>query len=371
MPDTKLLPAVRVPTVSTGIGEDGEHVQETPIVDLPSAEKFGFAWPDGSVSNGTGAAPLPIAPTNELEGSEVDSSESESLMSRESTPRTGEKEPSDQSTPTNESPTVEPSPSPSQPTVPRLSRAFSMPAPSQLGHLNHPHRSPSVLTPDLPSPPLLGQHPSSSRYHELSVELADSVQMVIQTLLQISPPHLLDPAKEQFAACSLSVPSPSVSAMLTAMKNLNYMSANMMTLVGDSHGLAPARQSGFFPETRSAIQDDFDVGEMLQSVGDSLSGVVAQAGVDLVLYHADVGMKHVSVKGDECGISSALTHVRNCLSEVACYLEEICSLFSLSDYPSSSGCSGAWRLYRSWNVHHSRERQMAGAKELAGTSGDR
>ena len=57
------------------------------------------------------------------------------------------------------------------------------------------------------------------------------------------------------------------------------------------------------------ITDDFDIGELLQSVGDTLSGAAAQAGVDLVLYHGDVGMKHVSVKGDECGISYVLSHV--------------------------------------------------------------
>jgi osomolarity two-component system response regulator SSK1 len=56
-------------------------------------------------------------------------------------------------------------------------------------------------------------------------------------------------------------------------------------------------------------QNDFDIGEMLQSVGDVLSGVAAQAGVDLVLFHGDVGMKHVTVRGDENGISFALSHV--------------------------------------------------------------
>ena len=57
------------------------------------------------------------------------------------------------------------------------------------------------------------------------------------------------------------------------------------------------------------VLDDFDIDEILQSVGDSLSGVASQAGVDLVLFHADVGMKHVSVQGDECGISYILSHV--------------------------------------------------------------
>ena len=54
---------------------------------------------------------------------------------------------------------------------------------------------------------------------------------------------------------------------------------------------------------------DFDIGENLQSVGDALSGMAADVGVDLVLFHGDVGMKHIAVKGDEIGISYTLSHV--------------------------------------------------------------
>ena len=89
--------------------------------------------------------------------------------------------------------------------------------------------------------------------------------------------------------------------MLTTMKNLNYMSANISNLGLYSQNL---------DSDGNPALDDFDIGEILQSVGDSLSGVASQAGVDLVLFHADVGMKHVSVQGDECGISYALSHVR-------------------------------------------------------------
>lgn len=305
--DGNHLPAVRVPTMPTGGGEDGEETEETPIVDLPSSEKFGFAWPDKSMS-GTPLSP-PSLPVNEPDTSEVETSESESLASRDSTHSNGLKESPEQTTPTNESPASSSGSQP-PPTIPRLSRAFSMPLPAQLGHLKNPHRSPlstPLNTLSLPSSP---RPLSSPRFQELSLELADSVQTVIQTLLQIAPPHLLDPAKEQFSACSLSVPSPSISAMLTAMKNLNYMSANMAALAGEGEQASGSWPASLYQEEITAPQDDFDIGEMLQSMGDSLSGLAAQAGVDLVLFHADVGMKHVSVRGDECGISSALSHVR-------------------------------------------------------------
>ena len=38
-------------------------------------------------------------------------------------------------------------------------------------------------------------------------------------------------------------------------------------------------------------------------MGDTLSGTASHCGVELVLYHADVGLKHVWVKGDESGLS--------------------------------------------------------------------
>jgi osomolarity two-component system response regulator SSK1 len=94
--------------------------------------------------------------------------------------------------------------------------------------------------------------------------------------------------------------------MFTTMKNLNFISANMSNLCSN-----PSSQ------TSTSIRNDFDIGEMLQSVGDSLSGAAAQAGVDLVLYHGDgIGLRHVCVKGDENGISYALSHVRFCQFQV-------------------------------------------------------
>ena len=157
----------------------------------------------------------------------------------------------------------------------------------------------------------------SPHVRELSYELADSIQMVVQTLLQISPAQVLDPAKEQFTACSLSVPTTSMSAMFTVMKNINYLSANMSSYFAEEF-LARRASLGTpdttlppLPPTPSLERIEFDIGETLQAVGDSLSGCAAQAGVDLVLYHEDsVSLKHVSVYGDEASIRYAITQVR-------------------------------------------------------------
>jgi len=128
--------------------------------------------------------------------------------------------------------------------------------------------------------------------------------MVIQTMLQISPPQVLESAREQYSACSLSVPMPSMSAMFTAMKTLNYMSANLLRFYSSESG------SLDYSDGDAKVQNVFDIGELLQGVGDASSAIAAHAGVDLVLHYGEVDARHVYVKGDECGIAYALLHVR-------------------------------------------------------------
>jgi osomolarity two-component system response regulator SSK1 len=97
------------------------------------------------------------------------------------------------------------------------------------------------------------------------------------------------------------------------MKNLNYMSRNLEEFGLDSdETISEAGEEEREGETEPSLRpkDTFDIGETLQSAGDVLSGVAAQAGVDLVLFHGDVSLKHVSVIGDECGLAFALSHVR-------------------------------------------------------------
>ncbi|KAI6046474.1 hypothetical protein EDC04DRAFT_1476512 [Pisolithus marmoratus] len=54
---------------------------------------------------------------------------------------------------------------------------------------------------------------------------------------------------------------------------------------------------------------DFDIAETLQGVGDALSGCAAQVGVDLVLFHGDLGLRHIAVRGEEFALSTTLTNV--------------------------------------------------------------
>ena len=302
------MPAVRLPTVVSGEGGTDEvQAQEPVMVELSSSSKFGIAWPmeqPPQMPLPTGAE-RPVALSSSEGETDISEEEASAPVKRHPKPEDFGED-SEFVTPTNHLNSEQnPMDQAGRLAVPRLSRAFSMPLPSQLSMLQNPRR-PSVSE-SSPSPVAHTEAPELEHLRELSLELADSVQMVIQTLLQLSPPQVLDPAKEQFSACSLSIPTPSISAMFTTMKNLNYMSANMSRLSSDSH---PMEQSSSATTALSSAQNDFDVGEMLQSVGDALSGVAAQAGVDLVLFHSDVGMKHVAVKGDESGLSYTLSHVR-------------------------------------------------------------
>ncbi|KDQ65024.1 hypothetical protein JAAARDRAFT_28689 [Jaapia argillacea MUCL 33604] len=317
---SRRLPSVRLPS----LGSSGEAVTEEGVmVDLPPSNKFGFAWP----AETTG----PLPPTNErsmaLSSSDAESdlSDAESMHSVEREEARTNLDGSSEATPTSrlnlDQNPIESAAQP--PTLPKLSRAFSMPLPSQLGHLKNPRRTPTS-TGQSTGTPANELSMDNLRFQEVSWELADSVQMVIQTLLQLSPPQVLDPAKEQFAGCALAIPTPSISAMFTSMKNLNYISAHLSTFsmdpldLGTPRSLSEAGSSRTSTPIPTPVADDFDIAEMLQSVGDTLSGMAADSGVDLVIYHSDVGMKHVAVKGDECGISCALSHiVRHVISTAA------------------------------------------------------
>ncbi|KAF8710555.1 cheY-homologous receiver domain, partial [Rhizoctonia solani] len=208
--------------------------------------------------------------------------------------------------------------------LPRLERAFSMPIASQMGHLRHPRRPPGFGSPGssvnsqpyTPGLSTIYSAPQSAMvkdyvapqsvfptYSGLSLELADTAQLIIQTLLQLSPPHMLDPAKEQFSGCTLQLPTTSIGGMLHAMKGLNWMSIRLAGFVESE------QNAGLDSVLEESKEETFDIGETLQCVGDLLSGIAAQAGVQLVIYHADVGLKHVGVKGDEGGASYALSHI--------------------------------------------------------------
>jgi osomolarity two-component system response regulator SSK1 len=242
------------------------------------------------------------------------------------------------------------------PHPPAFTRTFSAPLPQRVGYLRHPHtplnpvagyndhprsRENSIST--IVSPPgssvptarpFVSTYPSSSEsgsserlrtpLETVSLELADGLQSAIQTLLHLSPPHLLDNAKEQYSGCTVQVPSTSLSALMSSMRGLNYLSANARALCEDA---VSSVEDGLFGLSNK--REDFDIGELLQSVADLLCGQAAQAGVDFVLFHGDVGIKHVSVNGSAEGLAYALGHVsRACFNSRLAHIRSCAKFFS-------------------------------------------
>ena len=298
------LPAVRLQPLQPGTIEsiEGED-EDAVIVELPSSNKFAFTWPSNSPMSPT----LPNLDQSSPPALEVGTAN----ISPEVPPP-----PIHKKTLSDEAEDTPPSTAPSRDTgenllsVPKISRAYSTPTPAQLRQFRNPCRA--ISDSEL-NPKPLDPTPEFEQFHDLSLELADSVQVVVQTLLQFCPPQVLDTAKEQFSGCSISVPTPSVSAILTSMKNLNYISTHVCAF-GFPSSTSCVEVTPRKPP--APIMSHFDIGEMLQAVGDSLGGMAAQAGIDLVLFHQDVGMKHVAVKGDESCLSYLLSYVRVIVARV-------------------------------------------------------
>ncbi|KDN35462.1 hypothetical protein RSAG8_11545, partial [Rhizoctonia solani AG-8 WAC10335] len=297
--------------------------------ELTQNSKFGFAFPDAPNLTSLPLIPPP-PPVEEVKQNGEPKAEEEAVTFQGGEPLLG-------ATP-----------------LPRLARAFSMPVASQMGHLRHPRRPPGFGSPGssmhsqpyTPGLSAIYSLPQSAipkdyvapqsilpAYSGLSLEIADTAQLVIQTLLQLSPPHVLDPAKEQFSGCTLQLPTTSVGGMLHAMKALNWMSIRLAGFVESEQG------AGLDSVLEESREETFDIGEMLQSVGDLLGGVAAQAGIDIVIYHSDVGLKHAGVKGDEGGTTYALSHIVRQVMATAEPGETIELGLSLDQHGSNVNCT--------------------------------
>ena len=84
-----------------------------------------------------------------------------------------------------------------------------------------------------------------------------------------------------------------------------------------SRSIPQPHMSGILDNAHKA-PEDFDIGELLQSTADLLGGQAAQAGVEIVLFHGDVGIKHTSVSGDGEGLGYALSYVSRNNPKSAC-----------------------------------------------------
>ena len=143
----------------------------------------------------------------------------------------------------------------------------------------------------------------------ISQEVQDAALMVITTLEQFSPSSILMDTHELLSACSIAVPIASISAINTTIKQVCYVSSHLQLLGRLLRQQAPHHgQQGEEPII-SDVRVEFDVGDMVQNVGDALAGMAAQLDVNLVVYHSENGMHYTNVLGDEGAIRHGLFNV--------------------------------------------------------------
>ncbi|RIA97246.1 hypothetical protein C1645_801922 [Glomus cerebriforme] len=144
----------------------------------------------------------------------------------------------------------------------------------------------------------------------ISAQLRQTTDMAMDTLRQLSPPHFLSKPREQLSACSISFPTASINAIHNVLKDINYISTHLGTL----SLLLFSEQNN---QETSQIKREFDIGEIIQHVGDVLAGDACNAKVELVIYHVEYGLNHLNVIGDEAAFRHSLLDLLKCIIDGA------------------------------------------------------
>lgn len=139
----------------------------------------------------------------------------------------------------------------------------------------------------------------------LASEVEDATVMLTATLHYFSPSRILEGSHELLSACSIPVPIASISAINTTTKQVRYLSAQLPLLAR----LSLAQNDIDMEIERSTVEKEFDIGDMLQAVGDTMAGIAAKLDVKLVIYHSDNALHYTNVKGDEDVLRHTLINV--------------------------------------------------------------
>ncbi|KAI9020733.1 hypothetical protein CLU79DRAFT_817193 [Phycomyces nitens] len=137
----------------------------------------------------------------------------------------------------------------------------------------------------------------------VSQEIQDAALMIITTLEQFSPASILSNTYELLSACSIAVPIASISAINTSVKQVCHVSSHLELV---ARLLREGSTSSAGDSIQSLVRQEFDIGDMVQNVGDALAGMASKLDVKLVIYHADNGLHHTHVVGDEGAMRHAL-----------------------------------------------------------------
>ncbi|RUS13958.1 hypothetical protein BC938DRAFT_477594 [Jimgerdemannia flammicorona] len=145
-------------------------------------------------------------------------------------------------------------------------------------------------------------------------ELQDATHMAIATLEQFSPVGLLGKNQELLSACSIPVPTASISALNTTMKHIRHLSSSLPALAKLLFVAEPGVRQIGTPDINSLnakneVRVEFDIGELVQNVGDAMAGTAAKLGVELVVFHLENALHYLNIVADEGGFRHTLTNV--------------------------------------------------------------
>lgn len=166
-------------------------------------------------------------------------------------------------------------------------------------------------------------HASSHRLKMLDAvaqEMQGVAGMITTTLEHFSPSSILARTHELLSACTIAVPITSISAIHTAIKQVHHVSHNLdlvTRLLTSTHHRDPDTFTTSHNNNKEETQEDallpdnvqFDIGGLVQNVGDALAGMAAKLDVYLVIYHADNGLHYSNVTGNEGIIRHTLLDV--------------------------------------------------------------
>ncbi|CAG8515202.1 10648_t:CDS:2 [Paraglomus brasilianum] len=135
-----------------------------------------------------------------------------------------------------------------------------------------------------------------------STLLCQNTQMALETIEQLAPSNFLSGSHEQLTACSIPVPTASIDAVHTSLKAIEYISTHIESL----SALLYATPSGI---PLSDVRTCFDIGQMVQNIGDATAGGAAVAQVELIIYHVDYAFYHLNVIGDESALRYSCMYI--------------------------------------------------------------
>lgn len=155
------------------------------------------------------------------------------------------------------------------------------------------------------------EHASSHRLKMLDAvaqEMQGVAGMITTTLEHFSPTSILARTHELLSACTIAVPITSISAIHTAIKQVHHVSDNLdlvtrlLTSPTHHHHHSDTLSQQHHDTQEDALPSNdvqFDIGGLVQNVGDALAGMAAKLDVYLVIYHADNGLHYSNVTGNE------------------------------------------------------------------------